>query len=166
MEKVYVLALWGNRQASLGWSEWFRFIENASEVLGSPLTHFGVKGDGLGTRNIRPFSAFRKLQAVLETSTVEWLSGYSLPKDYQTAVFDYYVHISLCSSYASLCVKERFAEPLLTDPDKWKREVSRFCFCDRASLFRVDASESPLLYISGSAALEEIGSLILIKEWR
>lgn len=165
MEKVYVLALWGSRQTSLGWSEWFRFMENASRGLGSPLTHFGVKGDGLGTKNIRPVSALRKLQAVLEASTVEWLSGYSLPEDYQTAVFDYCVHISLCSSYASLCVKERFAEPLLSDPGQWNRELSRFCFCDRASLFQADASESPLLYISGAAAIEEIGSIKVIREW-
>lgn len=165
MTKVYTLALWGNLQPNKGWVDWFRFMEDSSKLFGSPLTHFGIKGDGLGTKDIRSIDKFSKVRNVIETSKVEWLSGYSLPKDFQTAVFDYNVHMNLCSSYVSISVKESYAASLLSDSDDWMQKATRFCLFRNGMLFQMDENESPLLYVSGSSSQKSFSSMSVIKEF-
>ena len=163
--RVYTLAVWGTLHSSQGWMDWYRLMVDTSRLLGSPLTHFGIKGQGLGTTNIRSIDKFLKVEAAIESSKVDWLSGYSLPKDFQTAVFDYKVHMNLCSSYVSLSAKESFAKLILNEPDEWKRRLTTFCSFRKGLLFQMDESESPLLYVSGSSTQESFRSIAILKEF-
>lgn len=165
MTKVYTLAMWGPLRSMQSWIKWFRFMEEASSALGAPLTHFGIEGAGLGTTNIRPIGKFTKIEAAIESCSVDWLCGYSLPKDFQTAVFDYNIYMSLCSSYVSISTKESFANPLLSDLNEWKRRVSTFCSTRKAMLFQMDESECPQMYVSGASPLESFRSIVVLKEF-
>lgn len=166
MIKVYSIVVWGKITSSQGWIEWFRFMEDSSKFLGSPLTHFGIKGDGLGTKNIRSIDKFPKVEAAIKTTRVDWLSGYSLPKEFQTAVFDYNIHMNLSSSYVSFSAREAFAKPLLSDPEEWRQRVTQFCSFRTGMLFQMDESECPLLFISGSASKENFRSMNILKEFK
>lgn len=164
MTNVYTLAVWGSTDSKAGWAEWFQFMKDSSKLLGSPLTHFGIKGHGLGTKDIRPVDTFQKIQSRIESSTIDWLSGYSLPNDFQTAVFDYNVHMNRSSSYVSISAKEDFASALLADPDSWKVKAMRFCSFEKGALFQMDESESPLLFVSGSSSQDSFDSLVILSE--
>ena len=163
--KVYTLAVWGTVQSSDVWPDWFRFMEGESKVLGAPLTHYGIEGGRLSTKKIRSIDKLLKIQAELATSDVESLSGYSLPKNFQTAVFDYEIYMILCESYAVISVKEDFAESVLKKPVEWKLKLSRFCSVDKGMLFQMDEDEVPLMYVSGACSQEEFDSMSVLKEF-
>ena len=140
-------------------------MREASKRLASPLTHFGIKGEGLGTKDIRPVDAFQEIQPCIESSIVEWLSGYSLPNDFQTAAFDYNIHMNRCASYVSISAKEDYSSALLNDPNSWLTKLRPFCSLKKGALFQMDEREIPLLFVSGSSSQDSIESFVMLKEF-
>jgi len=159
------LAMWGTPGIA-SWVEWFRFMEGAAQLLSSPLTHFGISGEGFGRKSIRPLDAFRLIESRVEESAVEWLSGYSLPNNFETAAFGYNIHMTRCSSYVAISAKEAFAPALVRDPESWKKKLMPFCGLKRGALFRMDECESPLLFVSGASSQESVDSFLMMQEFR
>ena len=166
MTNTVTLAVWGDFESARGWVEWFRFMEETAQLFGSPLTHFGIKGKGLGKRTLRSIKSYQKIESSIDASSVEWLCGYSLPADFETAVFDFHVYMNRSLADVSITVKEDFAAALLNDTGGWFKKAKKFCKCRRGMLFQMDEDETPDLFVSGSSPMDSFDSLKILKEFR
>ena len=166
MTNTVTLAVWGDFESARGWGEWFRFMEESARLFGSPLTHFAIQGEGLGKGTIRSIKSYQKIESSIDSSSVEWLAGYSLPNDFETAVFDFHIHMNRSLDYVLMTVKEDFASAMQSDNDVWYKIAKKFCKCRRGMLFQMDEDETPLFFVKGSSPMDSFDSLKILNEFR
>jgi len=148
MSKTTTLFLRG--KMSVVWSEWFELMTDSAKRFGRDLTHFAVNAKGLGTTKARNVAQFDEIREVVDAKEVKWLVGYSLPKGFHTAAFDYELNYSCGVSHVSLSVKDEFSAQLIDEQDYYLSIFRRLCREEVGGIFRVDETETPLLYVRGA----------------
>jgi hypothetical protein len=95
------------------------YMLSVAQRLGTPLTHFAVKADGISGKSIRSINDHEKTLARLKDKRVTWLTGYSLPDGFETAAFDYLLHCSRSEQSLSIAIRQPHSTDVARHLDAW-----------------------------------------------
>lgn len=80
------------------WNEWYGFCMDMEQSMGVGFTHIACETESLNPSELRTRKSYmKKLRASMESGdTIKFIEFYALPDDFQFAVFDYELYMSLC----------------------------------------------------------------------
>lgn len=90
-KKVISITLWGNGTEKGKWIEWYEDIKEIMNSLGYKHTHIGIDSKSYTSGKVLTVARKEKeiLAKIRDGEIPTSLSGYSLPKEYRQAAFDY-----------------------------------------------------------------------------
>lgn len=145
------------------WASWLLYAEQLAQNVGFPATHVSVAGESFHSDKVLVLSRLRKkILHAAAGQAFEWLSLYSLPVDFQTAIFDYEILSSRSLEQASVAVPSNIGAAL--DGERLLQELTRFVKARSIEVFDMSRREVPALYLSGAQPPESFSTLRILKK--
>lgn len=153
---------------SQDWAEWYRFSTELAEQLGFPVNYLAVSGGSFKSGKVltRKRAEKRLLDELKKEQEILSIGLYSLPDDFQTAVFDYKFNLlRVCDAkepYILLIVdREVFqSKSLIACIEKLKKFIN----FNNGQIFEMDNLEVPQLYAEKVNSPSAFKTLNITKE--
>ncbi|MBR3598959.1 MAG: hypothetical protein IKL53_03685 [Lachnospiraceae bacterium] len=145
------------------WMQWYNDAKEIVRLLGYEPTHVGVSGSAFKSGKVLNLSKNEKkiCRSIENGDSVQYISLFSLPKDYKSASFDYDVFIARDEGYVTLTMNQStFAH---IQEDELLNMLRKHICVHSGEIYEMDRDEVPLLYAAKDNATNMFNTLRIIK---
>lgn len=140
------ITLWGNYYQKEKWIEWYEDMKNISSKLHYSFSHISIQSPSFSDKKILTIA--RKEKAILSNlkkgEEPSSMSLYSLPKNFEIAMFDYDLLCARRESYISIVLKESDYNSEIED--FVLSIIKEYINYDIGEVYSTNISELPMLY--------------------
>lgn len=146
------------------WLNWYEKAQHITKLLGYDANYFSIEGEKMASGKVMNIKRCEKklLEIIKKSSSIQWLSVYSLPLNYESASFDYNVLLTRDSESVTLMAHKDDLKKI--DEDELIDLLKEHIKIKNGEIYEMERDECPLLYASKVNPLYFFKTLQVIKK--
>ncbi len=144
MQMYISYTFWGN-DILASWSEWYADVAELFKSIDLSITHIGIKSQSFNSGKIITVARKGKriIEAISNGEIPVSMECYSLPKDYQVAVFDFFILCVRTKDFISVIFRNEYINII---DEKQILLFKKYINVVDGEVYSTSVSEAPLLY--------------------
>lgn len=145
------------------WGQWYNDAKNIVKLVGYNTTHIGISGIKFKSEKVLDIRRYEKkiVDSINNGDAINYISLYSLPKNYESASFDYDVFLAREKGYVTLIMNK--LDFKCEHEDVLIEILRKHINVNSGEIYEMDRDEVPLLYAAKDNVPETFKSLKILK---